>query len=158
MSHKQGGHRSKVLVFPSNWTSKWLYRAIIHTPKWQTNAILNSYKFGQWIAFESSALNGLRLPERISPEVNFVRSIVVGIKVSQASKQYENMMNKESIEQMVENLQNLTSMPIVGDMIRNMTEANLPTVTETAPVSSEKVTIPAPKPKPEEKEEEVIIA
>ena len=158
MAHRQGGHRSKTLVFPSNWTSKWLYRAIINTPKWQTNAVLNSYKFGQWIAFESSALNGLRLPERISPEFNFVRSIVVGVKVSQAGKEYENMMNKESLEQMVENLQNLTTMPVVGDMIRNMTEANLPMVTPTEPVSSEKVVIPAPKPKPEEKEEEVIIA
>ena len=157
MAHKQGGHKSKTLVFPANWTSKWLYRAITNTPKWQTNAVLNSYKFNQWITFESSALNGLRLPERVSPEMNFIRSVVVGIKVSQASKQYEAIMNKETMEQMAENLENIVSMPIVGDMIKNMTKATIPAPEVTAPVSEETVAIPTAKPRPE-KEEEVIIA
>jgi hypothetical protein len=121
MAHKQGGHKTKGLVFPSNWTGKWLYRAIINTPKWQINSVLNSYKYNQWISFESTYLNGLKLPEKQSPEENWMRSAIVGIKVSQASKDYEQMMNKVPLEDKVELLKDELATPIVGDMIRTLT-------------------------------------
>jgi hypothetical protein len=121
MAHRQGGHKTKNLVFPSNWTGKWLYRAIINTPKWQINSVLNSYKYNEWISFESTYLNGLKLPERSDPETNYIRSVLVGVKVSQASKDYENMMNKVPLEDKVELLKDELATPIVGDMIRTLT-------------------------------------
>jgi len=126
MAHKEGGHKTKGLVFPSNWTGKWLYRAIINTPKWQINSILNSYKFNEWIAFESTYLNGLRLPERVSPETDWIRSAIVGVKVSQASQDYEATLNKVPLEEKVDLLKEELSVPIVGDMIRNLTQFNMP--------------------------------
>jgi len=122
MVHRQGGHKTKTLVFPSNWTGKWLYRAIVNTPKWQINAVLNSYKYNQWIAFESTYLNGLRLPERTNPEENFIRSVMVGIKVSQAGKDYEESLNKVPLEDKVQLLKDELATPIVGDMIRTVTQ------------------------------------
>jgi len=121
MAKRQGGHKTPRLVFPSNWTGKWLYRAIVNTPKCQINSVLNSYKYNQWISFESTYLNGLRLPERTSPEENWIRSALVGMKVSQASKDYENMMNKVPLEEKVELLKEELQTPIIGDMIRTLT-------------------------------------
>lgn len=126
MSHKQGGHKTKSLVFPANWVGKWLYRAIVNTPKWQLNSILNSYKFNEWIAFESMALNGLQLSPRTSPETNYVRSIEVGLAVSEASKQYETLPHKVPLEEKVKLLKEELETPIIGDMIRSMTQAVLP--------------------------------
>ncbi|ABP73425.1 hypothetical protein [Acidianus bottle-shaped virus] len=126
MSHKQGGHKTKGLVFPSNWTGKWLYRAIINTPKWQLNSVLNSYKFNQWIAFESMQLNGLQLSPRVSPETNFIRSVEVGIAVSEAGKQYESVPHKVPLEDKVRLLKEELEVPIIGDMVRSMTQAVLP--------------------------------
>jgi hypothetical protein len=126
MAHKQGGHKTKGLVFPSNWTGKWLYRAIINTPKWQINSVLNSYKYNQWISFESTYLNGLKLPEKQSPEENWLRSAIVGIKVSQAGKDYEQMMNKVPLEDKVQLLKDELATPIVGDMIRTLTTFVVP--------------------------------
>lgn len=134
MTHRQGGHRTKGLVFPSNWTGKWLYRAVINTPKWQLQSILNSYKFNQWIAFESMALNGLQLSPRVDPETNFVRSIEVGIAVSQAGKDYEAIPHKVPLEEKVELLKEELETPIIGDMIKQMTEANIaPMMEPTTP-------------------------
>jgi len=133
MARKQGGHKTKVLVFPSNWTGKWLYRAVINTPKWQINSVLNSYKFNEWIAFESTYLNGLRLPERVSPEENYIRSMIVGIKVSQASKDYEQMMNKVPLEEKVDLLKEELATPIVGDMIRTLTNFVAPAPAQPMP-------------------------
>jgi len=121
MARKQGGHKTKSLAFPGNWTGKWLYRAIINTPKWQINSVLNSYKYNQWASFESTYLNGLKLPEKQSPEENWLRSAIVGIKVSQASKDYEQMMNKVPLEDKVQLLKDELATPIVGDMIRTLT-------------------------------------
>lgn len=126
MSHKQGGHKTKGLVFPSNWVGKWLYRAIINTPKWQLNSVLNSYKYNQWIAFESMKLNGLQLSPRTSPEMNYIRSIEVGIAVSEASKQYESVPHKVPLEDKVKLLKEELEVPIIGDMVRTMTQAVLP--------------------------------
>jgi hypothetical protein len=126
MTHKQGGHKTKGLVFPANWTGKWLYRAIINTPKWQINSVLNSYKFNEWIAFESTYLNGLRLPEKTNPEDNFIRSVLVGIKVSEAGKQYEETLNKVPLEDKVQLLKDELATPIVGDMIRTVTQFSAP--------------------------------
>ena len=133
MARKQGGHKTKVLVFPSNWTGKWLYRAVINTPKWQINSVLNSYKFNEWIAFESTYLNGLRLPERTSAEENYIRSVIVGIKVSQASKDYEQMMNKVPLEEKVDLLKEELATPIVGDMIRTLTNFVAPAPAQPMP-------------------------
>jgi len=144
MARKEGGHKTKVLVFPSNWTGKWLYRAIINTPKWQINAVLNSYKYNEWIAFESTYLNGLRLPERTSPEENYIRSVLVGIKVSQASKDYEQMMNKVPLEEKVDLLKEELQTPIVGDMIRTLTSFVAPVPTPS-PMSAVKVETPQVK-------------
>lgn len=126
MAHREGGHRTKGLVFPSNWTGKWLYRAIINTPKWQLHSVLNSYKYNQWIAFESMALNGLQLSPRTSPENNYIRSIEVGIAVSQASKQYQSVPHKVPLEDKVRLLKEELEVPIVGDMVRTLTQAVLP--------------------------------
>jgi len=126
MAHKQGGHRTNRLAFPSNWTGKWLYRAIINVPRWQINSVLNSYKFNQWIAIESTYLNGLRLPDKESPETNYIRSALVGIKVSQASKDYEQMMNEVPLEEKIQLLKDEISTPIVGDMIKTLTSFTAP--------------------------------
>lgn len=126
MAHKQGGHKTKGLSFPSNWTGKWLFRAITATPKWQLDSILNSYKFNQWIAFESMALNGLQLSPRVSPEYNYIRSAEVGIAVSLASDMYEQVPHKVPLEDKVKLLKEELEVPIVGDMIKQMTEAVLP--------------------------------
>jgi len=128
MAHREGGHKTKGLVFPSNWTGKWLYRAVVNTPKWQINSVLNSYKFNQWIGFESTYLNGLRLPEKTSPEKNFIRSVMVGVKVSQAGKDYEESLNKVPLEDKVQLLKDELATPIVGDMIRSMTQFTAPMV------------------------------
>jgi len=136
MARRQGGHKTKVLVFPSNWTGKWLYRAIINTPKWQINSVLNSYKYNQWISFESTYLNGLQLPEKTNPEENWIRSAIVGMKVSQASKDYEQMMNKVPLEDKVELLKDELATPIVGDMIRTLT-------TFVAPLPSPRQELPS---------------
>jgi len=141
MARKQGGHKTKGLVFPSNWTGKWLYRAIINTPKWQINSVLNSYKFNEWIAFESTYLNGLRLPERTNAEDNWIRSMIVGIKVSQASKDYEQMMNKVPLEEKVDLLKEELATPIVGDMIRTLTSFVAPAPAPT-PANVVKVEMP----------------
>jgi hypothetical protein len=130
MAHRQGGHKTKGLVFPSNWTGKWLFRAIINTPKWQINSVLNSYKYNEWISFESTYLNGLKLPEKSDPETNYIRSVLVGVKVSQASKDYENMMNKVPLEDKVELLKDELQTPIVGDMIRTLTTFVAPMANE----------------------------
>jgi hypothetical protein len=129
MAHRQGGHKTKGLVFPSNWTGKWVYRAIINTPKWQINSVLNSYKYNEWISFESTYLNGLRLPERTSPEENYIRSVLVGIKVSQASKDYNSTLNKVPLDEKVQLLKDELAVPIVGDMIRNITQFAMPVPT-----------------------------
>jgi len=136
MVHRQGGHKTTKLVFPSNWTGKWLYKAIINTPKWQINSVFNSYKYNQWISFESTYLNGLKLPERTSPEENYIRSVIVGMKVSQASKDYENMMNQVPLEDKIELLRDELATPIVGDMIRTLT-------TFVAPMPSPKQEMPS---------------
>jgi hypothetical protein len=135
MVHRQGGHKTTKLVFPSNWTGKWLFRAIINTPKWQINSVLNSYKYNQWISFESTYLNGLQLPEKTSPEENWIRSVIVGMKVSQASKDYEQMMNKVPLEDKVELLKSELATPIIGDMIRSLTTfvAPMPSPMEEKP-------------------------
>jgi len=135
MTHRQGGHKTNKLVFPSNWTGKWLYRTIINTPKWQINSVLGSYKYDQWTSFESTYLNGLKLPERTSPEENYLRSVIVGIKVSQASKDYKNMMNEVPLEDKIELLKDELSTPIVGDMIRTLT-------TFVAPIPSPRQELP----------------
>jgi len=144
MGRKQGGYKTKGLVFPSNWTGKWLYRAIINTPKWQINSVLNSYKYNEWIAFESTYLNGLRLPDRVSADQNYIRSVIVGMKVSQASRDYEQMLNKVPLEEKVELLKEELATPIVGDMIRTLTtfEAPMPEVKPSVvKVETPKVTV-----------------
>jgi len=133
MTHRQGGHKTKSLVFPSNWTGKWLYRAIVNTPKWQINAVLNSYKYNQWIGFESTYLNGLKLPERTNPEENYIRSVLVGVKVSQAGKDYEESLNKVPLEDKVQLLKDELATPIVGDMIRSMTQFTAPSAPSGSP-------------------------
>lgn len=85
------------------------------------NAILNSYKYNEWISFESTYLNGLRLPEKSDPETNYLRSVLVGVKVSQASKDYEQMMNKVPLEEKIELLRDELETPIIGDMIKTLT-------------------------------------
>ena len=145
MSHRQGGHKTKTLAFPTNWTTKWLYDAITATPKWQTKSILNAGKYNQWIAFESSALNGLTLPERDNPELNFVRSIAVGIKVSQAGEQYERIMNKTTLEDKVQTLNQILATPIVGDMVRSMTESMIQ-IPEVEPSEEEVSIMPSKRP------------
>lgn len=143
MAHKQGGYRSKTLIFPNNWTGKWLYHAIINTPKWQINSILNSYKFAEWVGFESTYLNGLRLPERSSPEENYIRSVMVGVKVSQASREYNSMMNKVGLEDKVELLKDELEAPVLGDMIKSLTQAVVPSPTNNiTPLSLTKVETP----------------
>ena len=140
MAHKP--RKTSVLAFPSNWTSKWLYRAITNTPKWQVNAILNSPKWNQWISIETAFLNGTRLPEKTDDlYVNVERSFIVGLKVHEASQQYESMPHKMTYEQQVRELRNLLAHPIVGDMIKNLTEATIPTTTE-APVMTTEVSYP----------------
>lgn len=153
MAHKPGGHKTKGLSFPANWTGKWLYRALINTPKWQLNSILNSYKFNQWIAFESMALNGLQLSPRVSPETNYIRSIEVGIAVSEASKQYEAIPHKVRLEEKVKLLKEELEVPIIGDMIRQLTEATLPT--PVAPPAPYQVEVKAPNVELKEEGEEV---
>jgi len=142
MAHKEGGHKTKGLVFPSNWTGKWIYRAVINTPKWQINSVLNSYKFNEWISFESTYLNGLRLPERTSPEDNYVRSMLVGVKVSQASKDFNSTLNKVPLEEKVQLLKEELSVPIVGDMIRNITQFTAPVPVEAPAPSMVSVNFP----------------
>jgi len=142
MAHRQGGHRTKGLVFPSNWTGKWIFKAVVNTPKWQINSILNSYKYNEWISFESTYLNGLRLPERTSPEENYIRSVLVGIKVSQASKDYDSMLNKVPLEDKVELLKEELSVPIVGDMIRQVTQFTAPMPAVTPSPSMVSVNLP----------------
>lgn len=126
MPHKPGGHKTKGLSFPSNWTGKWIFRAIINTPKWQLQSILNSYKFNDWIAFESMKLNGLQLSPKTSPEMNYLRSVEVGIAVSQASKEYESVPHKVPLEDKIKLLKEELEVPIVGDMVRTLTQAMLP--------------------------------
>ncbi len=153
MAHKEGGHRTPVLSFPSNWTGKWVYRAIINTPKWQLNSVLNSYKFNEWIGFESTYLNGLRLSERTDPETNYIRSIEVGIAVSRASQEYEKTFHKVPLEDKVKLLKEELEVPIVGDMIRSMVQANLPMPTPMP--APEMVELKAPEVEIAEKGEKV---
>jgi len=142
MAHKQGGHKTKGLVFPSNWTGKWIFKAIVNTPKWQINAVLNSYKYNEWISFESTYLNGLRLPEKTNPEENWIRSAFVGIKVSEASKAYDSMQNKVPLDEKVDLLKEELSVPIVGDMIRNITQFTAPVPVEAPAPSMVSVNLP----------------
>jgi len=100
---------------------------------------LNSYKYNEWISFESTYLNGLKLPERSDPETNYIRSVLVGVKVSQASKDYENMMNKVPLEDKVELLKDELQTPIVGDMIRTLTTFVAPMPMEREGVNPESV-------------------
>lgn len=123
MARKQGGHRTASLLFPSNWTGRWLRNAIEAEPKWQLRSILNSYKYANWIAFESVALNGLQLTPRGNPENNYLRSVEVGILISNAAEQYRNQPNKIPFEQKVNILKDILATPIVGDMVRTFTEA-----------------------------------
>jgi hypothetical protein len=78
-------------------------------------------------------LNGLKLPEKSDPETNYIRSVLVGVKVSQASKDYENMMNKVPLEDKVELLKDELQTPIVGDMIRTLTTFVVPERPEQMP-------------------------
>jgi len=153
MSKKQGGHKSNKLVFPGNWTGKWLYRAIINVPKWQINSVLNSYKFNQWIALESTYLNGLTLPDKVDPENNYIRSVIVGIKVSQASADYQQIMNEVPLEEKVQLLKDELATPIIGDMINTLTTfvAPVPKEQEAKPVSIVDVQFPKTKIKEEMK-------
>ncbi len=91
------------LVFPDHnaWVSKWLSNAILATPKWQINATLGSFYFNQYIDILASRLDGLKLPDRTDPKMNWVRSMEVGIAVSMASREYEN--NKIKVEMATEN-------------------------------------------------------
>lgn len=154
MSRHKGYHTNQ-LIFPSNWTGKWLYRAIVNTPKWQINSVLGSTKYGQWYGLLQANLNGLMLaPKTADPVSNVMRSVAVGIKVKQASTQYEKLMHKLPYEEEVKRLNELLENPIVGDMVKTLTEATLPAPMTGKVVSKRSVTLPPYEPGEEEEEEE----
>ena len=151
---KHKGYHTNQLIFPSNWTGKWLYRAIINTPKWQINSVLGSTKYGQWFGLLQANLNGLMLAPKTDDVVsNVMRSVAVGIKVKQASTQYEKLMHKLPYEEQVKRLNELLENPIVGDMVKTLTEATLP-APSSGVMSSRQVILPSYEPEEAEKEEE----
>lgn len=145
------GYHTDELIFPSNWTGKWLYRAIVNTPKWQINSVLGSPKYNEWINILSANLNGLRLLAKTDDAVvNVMRSVAVGVKVHQASQQYEQLFHKLPYEQSLKQLENILRHPVVGDMVRTLTEATLPS--PQVGVTEEKKVIMPPIEEVEEKE------
>lgn len=112
-------HKTSSLAFPNNWTSEWLLKAVSSTPKWQLESILNSYKYAQWIGYLSSELNGLRLPAKTGViEQDVMRSVIVGLKVHEASMQYENTMHDTTLAKKIEYLENMMKYPIVRDQVK----------------------------------------
>ncbi len=113
MAHKK--KKLSKLVFPDHnaWVTKWLSDAILATPKWQINSTLGSFYFNQWIDLLASRLDGLRIPDRINPKINWIRSMAVGLSVSMASREYEN--NKVKVELQTENqfIRDLLQGPVI---------------------------------------------
>ena len=70
----------------------------------------------------------------------------------EASTQYEQLYHKLPYEQEVERVNQLLAQPIVGDMVRTLTEAVLP-APMPEPVAKKSVELPAPNMMPEEFEE-----
>lgn len=134
-------HKTTSLAFPNNWTSDWLTKAIASTPKWQLESILNSYKYAQWIGYLSSSLNGLRLPTKTGVlEQDVMRSVIVGLKVHEASVQYENTMHDTTLAKKVEYLENMMKYPIVRDQVRGLIQ--MPQMTPKPTVQSLEIQVP----------------
>ncbi len=104
------------LVFPdyNEWTSRWLTRSILSTPKWQINSVTGSYYYNMWIGTLATKLDGTRLPDRTAPELNYFRSMKVGIGVAMASNEYESMKTKVSSEVQNKFLKDLLNGPAVS--------------------------------------------
>lgn len=141
-------HKTSSLAFPNNWTSEWLMRAVASTPKWQMNSILNSYKYAQWIGYLSSSLNGLRLPEKTGNlDQDIMRSVIVGLKVHEASIQYENTMHDVTLAKKVEYLENIMKYPVIRDQVKALIQ--MPQVAQKPTVSSVEIQVPETLPEEE---------
>jgi hypothetical protein len=104
------------LIFPdfNEWTTKWVTRSILSTPKWQINAIQGSFYYNEYIDILAGKLDGLALPQRTDPSTNYRRSLIVGIGVGLASEEYEK--NKIKVPSTVQNqfLKDLLEGPTVS--------------------------------------------
>lgn len=118
-------HKTSKLIFPSDWTGKWIYRSVLATPKWQINSTLNAYKYQEYISFLSGQLDGLTLPERIDPKTNWVRSAMVGEKVVVASQLYEQTPDKIPLEDKIKFVKSLFENPVVNNLITQATASPL---------------------------------
>lgn len=130
---------------PQEFTGKWLYNAIVNTPKWQIKSLLGAPKFAMWINYLSAELDGITLPEKTNLFDNWLRSAIVGFRVSQASQKFSNQMIKMPISEEVEELKNIVQTPIVGDLINNLVQtsvsASFPTPAPATP-TTESVVVP----------------
>ncbi len=104
------------LIFPdfNEWTTKWITRSILATPKWQINAIEGSFYYNEYIDILAGKLDGVALPPRTNPTTNYQRSLMVGIGVALASEEYEK--NKIKVPSTVQNqfLKDLLEGPTVS--------------------------------------------
>lgn len=171
MAHRQGGHKTSELVFPSNWTGKWLYNAIASTPKWQAESLLNSYKYQTWINILSTNLNGLVLPKKTGNiEQDVFRSIAVGLVVHKASQEYENMPVDVPLPEKVKMLKDMMNYPLVGDMVKariqlpqpmmpmNKTSVQIEEPEMLPTPTRQEIMVEVPKARRPNKEEELVIA
>lgn len=139
MSHKR--KKLDYLIFPdqNTWVQKWLTDAILATPKWQINSLMGAYYFNEWIDILASRLNGMRLPERVDPTDNWVRSMAVGFGVALASREYER--NKIKVEMQTENqfIKDILNAPTVKMAIGQSTLApKIKEVSVTTPRKEER--------------------
>jgi methionine synthase II (cobalamin-independent) len=113
------------LVFPDygEWTTKWISRSILATPKWQINAIQGSFYYNEWIDILAGKLDGVALPQRSSPSTNYERSVVVGIGVALSAQEYEK--SKVKVPSTVQNqfLKDLLEGPTVAIALNQSTVA-----------------------------------
>ncbi len=114
MAHKR--RKLNKLIFPdyNEWTSRWLTRAILATPKWQINSVEGSFYYNEWIGMLEGKLNGITLPARTGPATNYIRSVKVGIGVALASQEYENNKIKVTSETQNQFLKDLLEGPAVS--------------------------------------------
>ncbi|MEM0257252.1 MAG: hypothetical protein QXV58_15115 [Saccharolobus sp.] len=110
--------KTSKLIFPANWTGKWLYDAVVATPKWQVNSFLGAPQYAQWISY-FDRINGLQLAPKTNADTNFMRSVQVGLVTSQIAQEYENTKVKQTLEDKAEELEKLLTMPIVNQVMNN---------------------------------------
>ena len=114
--HKQ--KKTSKLIFPANWTGRWLYDAVIATPKWQVNSFLGAPQYAQWIDY-FSRINGLQLAPKTNADTNFMRSVQVGLVTSQIAQEYESTKVKQTMDEKAKELERLLATPVVSQVMNN---------------------------------------